>query len=126
MVKGRSKSQPKWTDVKVKLASLDHLGLLSLLQHLYAARTDNQTLLHNRFGLVEDVLETYKQTITRWLYPDIFRRQDTTSVAKAKQAIADYKAPDVMELVSELPLTAMGKVDKRALGERALVLERVR
>src|SRR5580700_9980167 len=91
MVKGRSKSQPKWTDVKVKLASLDHLGLLSLLQHLYAARTDNQTLLHNRFGLVEDVLETYKQTITRWLYPDIFRRQDTTSVAKAKQAIADYK-----------------------------------
>jgi hypothetical protein len=65
--------------------------LLSLLQDLYAAHPDNQTFLHNRFGLVEDVLETYKQTITRWLYPDIFRRQDTTSVAKAKQAIADYK-----------------------------------
>ena len=46
--------------------------------------------------------------------------------AWTRQAIADYKAPDVMELVSELPLTAMGKVDKRALGERALVLERVR
>jgi hypothetical protein len=41
--------------------------------------------------LVEDVLRTYKDTINRWLYPDIFRRQDTTSVAKAKQAIADYK-----------------------------------
>jgi acyl-CoA synthetase (AMP-forming)/AMP-acid ligase II len=43
-----------------------------------------------------------------------------------RQAIADYKAPDVMELVSELPLTPMGKVDKRALSERALELVRVR
>ena len=31
-----------------------------------------------------------KETIDRWLWPDIFRGQDT-SVAKAKQAIADYK-----------------------------------
>jgi non-ribosomal peptide synthetase component E (peptide arylation enzyme) len=32
----------------------------------------------------------------------------------------------VLELVHELPLTPMGKVDKRALGERALHLERLR
>jgi acyl-CoA synthetase (AMP-forming)/AMP-acid ligase II len=43
-----------------------------------------------------------------------------------RAAIADYKAPDVMELVHELPLTPMGKVDKRALGDRALALARVR
>ena len=36
--------------------------------------------------------------------------------AWTRQAIADYKAPDVMELVPELPLTPMGKVDKRAPG----------
>jgi non-ribosomal peptide synthetase component E (peptide arylation enzyme) len=46
--------------------------------------------------------------------------------AWTRQSIADYKAPDVLELVPELPLTAMGKVDKRALGERARGLERVR
>jgi acyl-CoA synthetase (AMP-forming)/AMP-acid ligase II len=46
--------------------------------------------------------------------------------AWTRRAIADYKAPDLMELVSELPLTAMGKVDKRALSERALELVRVR
>jgi acyl-CoA synthetase (AMP-forming)/AMP-acid ligase II len=46
--------------------------------------------------------------------------------AWTRQAIADYKAPDVLELVTELPLTAMGKVDKRALGERALSLVRLR
>ena len=46
--------------------------------------------------------------------------------AWTRQAIADYKAPDVLELVDELPLTPMGKVDKRALGERALGLARVR
>ena len=91
MLKRQSKSEPKWTDVKAKLATFDRNGLLSLLQDLYAAHPDNQTFLHNRFGLVEDVLGVYKETITRWLYPDIFRRQDTTSVAKAKQAIADYK-----------------------------------
>jgi acyl-CoA synthetase (AMP-forming)/AMP-acid ligase II len=43
-----------------------------------------------------------------------------------RRAIADYKAPDLLELVPELPLTAMGKVDKRALGQRALLVERPR
>jgi hypothetical protein len=91
MAKHPSKSPPKWADVKAKLASFDRTELLNLVQNLYAAHKDNQTFLHTRFGLVEDVLGTYKQTIARWLYPDIFQRQDTTSVAKAKQAIADYK-----------------------------------
>ncbi|HYA69070.1 MAG TPA: AMP-binding protein, partial [Acidimicrobiales bacterium] len=34
--------------------------------------------------------------------------------------LADYKAPDRMAVVDELPLTPMGKVDKRALAVRAL------
>jgi hypothetical protein len=91
MGKRQSKPEPKWTDVKAKLASFDRVELLSLVQDLYAAYKDNQTFLHTRFGLGEDVLGTYKETIKRWLWPDIFRRQDTTSVAKAKQAVADYK-----------------------------------
>jgi acyl-CoA synthetase (AMP-forming)/AMP-acid ligase II len=33
--------------------------------------------------------------------------------------IADYKAPDRLELVTELPLNSMMKVDKRALAQRA-------
>ena len=86
----QSKSQPKWTDVKAKLASLDRAGLLGLVQDLYVAHPDNRTFLHTRFGLGEDVLEPYKQTIDRWLWPDAFRKQDT-SVAKAKQAISNYK-----------------------------------
>jgi len=61
-----------------------------LVQDLYAAHPDNRTFLHTRFGLGEDVLESYKQTIDRWLWPDAFRKQDT-SVAKAKQAISNYK-----------------------------------
>ena len=32
-----------------------------------------------------------------------------------RREIADYKAPDVVEVVDELPLTAIGKVDKQAL-----------
>ena len=90
MIKRQSKSRPKWTDVKAKLASLDRAGLLGLVQDLYAAHLDNRTFLHTRFGLGQDVLEPYKQTIDRWLWPDAFRKQDT-SVANAKQAISNYK-----------------------------------
>lgn len=90
MARRQAKSQPTWTDVKTKLASFDRAGLLGLIQDLYAAHKDNQTFLHARFGLGEDVLEPYKQTIDRWLWPDVFRMQDT-SVAKAKQAISNYK-----------------------------------
>ncbi len=90
MTKRQSKSQPKWTDVKAKLASLDRPGLLGLVQDLYVAHPDNRTFLHTRFGLGQDVLEPYKQTLDRWLWPDAFRKQDT-SVANAKQAISNYK-----------------------------------
>jgi hypothetical protein len=85
-----SKSPLKWTDVKARLGDFDRTGLLALIQDLYAADKDNRTFLHARFGLGGDVLEPYKETIDRWLYPDVFRKQDA-SVARAKQAIADYK-----------------------------------
>jgi hypothetical protein len=76
--------------VKAKLAGLDRIGLIGLIQDLYAAHKDNQTFLHTRFGLGEDVLKPYKKTLDRWLSPDVLRNQDT-SVAKAKQAISSYR-----------------------------------
>ena len=85
-----SKSQPRWTDVQGKLTSFDRTALLGLIQDLYSAQKDNQTFLHARFGLGEDPLEPYKETLDRWLWPDPFSRQDT-SVLKAKQAISNYK-----------------------------------
>lgn len=84
------KSAPSWGDVKAKLAHFDRAGLIGLVQDLYAASKDNQAFLHARFGLGDDVLKPYKATIDRWLWPDVFKQQDT-SVAKAKKAIADYK-----------------------------------
>jgi acyl-CoA synthetase (AMP-forming)/AMP-acid ligase II len=36
-----------------------------------------------------------------------------------RERLADYKAPDVLVLVDELPLTSMSKVDKRVLQARA-------
>jgi len=90
MSKRQSKSQQRWSDVKAKLASVDRAGLLVLVQDLYGAHQDNRTFLHTRFGFGEDVLDTYKQTIDRWLWPDVLRNQDT-SVANAKRAIANYR-----------------------------------
>ena len=90
MAKRKSKSQPTWADVKAKLADFDRAALLGLIQGLYTAHKDNQTFLHARFGLGEGVLEPYKKIIDRWLWPDLFRKQDT-SVSQAKRAISDYK-----------------------------------
>ena len=61
-----------------------------LIQDMYAASKDNKAFLHARFGLGDDVLKPYKITIDRWLWPDVLKNQGT-SVAKAKKAIADYK-----------------------------------
>jgi hypothetical protein len=90
MANRQSKSKPTWANVKAKLAGFDRTALLSLVQNLYAVHKENQAFLHARLGLGEDVLEPYKKTIDRWLWPDVFRRQET-SVSKAKQAISDYK-----------------------------------
>ena len=90
MARRQPASKPSWTDVKAKLASFDRLGLLGLIQDLYAAHKDNQAFLHTRFGLGADVLQPYKETLDRWLWPDVLRNQDT-SVVKAKQAISSYR-----------------------------------
>lgn len=39
--------------------------------------------------------------------------------AFVKERLADYKAPDVLVLVDTIPLTSLGKPDKRSLRERA-------
>lgn len=46
--------------------------------------------------------------------------------AACRPRLADYKAPDRMHLVAELPLTPMAKIDKRELAARAAELETMR
>jgi hypothetical protein len=81
---------PTWGDVKKRLAEFDRAGLLGLVQDLYGFSKDNQAFLHARFGLSDDVLAPYKAIIDRWLWPDLAKNQ-STSVATAKRAIAAYK-----------------------------------
>jgi len=84
------KITPSWSEVKTKLADFDRTGLIGLVQDLYTASKDNQTFLHARFALGDDVLKPYKATIDRWLWSDVLKNQDI-SVAKAKKALSDYK-----------------------------------
>ncbi len=88
--KAPRKTSPSWSDVKAKMAGFDRAGLLGLVQALYGASKENQAFLHARFALGGDVLKPYKVAIDRWLWPDVFKNQDT-SVAKAKKAISDYR-----------------------------------
>ncbi len=86
----KSGKNPGWSDLKPSLAGLDRNGLLKLIQDLYAASRDNQSFLHARFGLGEDVTGPFKATISRWVCPDVIRNQNI-SVSRAKKAISDYK-----------------------------------
>jgi hypothetical protein len=81
-----TKTTVRWSDVKTKLADFDRASLIGLLQDLYAVSKDNQAFLHARFALGSDVLKPYKATIDSWLWPDVFKNQDT-SVAKAKDEL---------------------------------------
>jgi hypothetical protein len=90
MPQRRPKSKPTWSDVKAKLLDFDRPGLMALIQDLYAAYKDNQTFLHTRFGLGQDVLAPYKKTIDHWLCPNVFSNQ-RESYPEAKRAISDYK-----------------------------------
>lgn len=89
-MKSLKTARPTWNDVKARLADFDRAGLIRLIQDLYAASKDNQAFLHARFSLSHDVLKPYKSAIDRWLWPDVFANQ-STSVAKARKAISDYK-----------------------------------
>jgi acyl-CoA synthetase (AMP-forming)/AMP-acid ligase II len=51
-----------------------------------------------------------------FVVPAVGQRPSLDSLrAHTRAVLADYKAPDRLEIVAELPMTAMGKVDKRAL-----------
>jgi hypothetical protein len=60
------------------------------VQDLYAVSKDNQAFLHARLGLGPDQLKPYKESISRWISPDLMRNQPV-SVSKAKKAIVDYR-----------------------------------
>lgn len=86
----KQSTSPTWGDVKARLGDIDRDGLVRLVADLYAASSDNQAFLHTRFALGDDPVRAYKDVVTRWVYPDVFKRQDV-SVAKAKKAITDYR-----------------------------------
>jgi hypothetical protein len=90
MAKRQSKANPTWEEVKAELASFDRAALLAVLKDLYAASEGNRAFLHARFGLGQDPLQPYKKIINRWLWPDVFRGEET-SVSRAKRAISNYK-----------------------------------
>lgn len=96
------KTTANWTEVKRKLADFDRTALLVLVHDLYGASKDNQTFLHTRFSLDVDPLKGYKAIISRWLWPDLSKNQNT-SVSTAKKAISGYKkAIGQPESVAEL------------------------
>ena len=88
--KRATRTKPSWSDVKARLASFNRVELLALVQSLYVASRDNQAFLHARLDLGSDPIAPYKETISRWVNPNVYKGQDY-SVSKAKKAISDYR-----------------------------------
>ena len=103
MKRSTDKSQSSWSDVKRQLTDWDRTALLGLVGDLYGFSKDNQAFLHARLQLGDDPLRPYKEAIARWVYPDLFAKQEY-SVAKAKKAISDFRKAcghetDLLELM---------------------------
>jgi hypothetical protein len=90
MRKRQPKSKPTWADVKARLASFDRAALLAVLQDLYSATARAIERFSCPVRVGRGPLLPCKKMIDRWLWPDIFRRQET-SVSRAKAAIREYK-----------------------------------
>ncbi|MGI9476068.1 MAG: hypothetical protein ACR2PI_05150, partial [Hyphomicrobiaceae bacterium] len=67
----RTKTQPTWKDVKAAIQNFDREGLQGLVRDLYSASKSNQSFLHARLNLGTGQLKPFKDTISRWINPDI-------------------------------------------------------
>src|SRR3954470_21483250 len=82
--KRATRTKSGWSDVKARLASFNRAQLLALVRSLYGATRDNQAFLHARLDLGSDPIAPYKETISRWVHPDVYKGQDY-SITKAKK-----------------------------------------
>jgi hypothetical protein len=85
----RKKSGPVWSDVKVKIVSLDQKQLVQLVGDLYRLSKDNREFLHARFDVGDDPLAPYKKSIQESMYPDVYKNKPV-QISKAKEAIRRY------------------------------------
>lgn len=89
MATKRESKKPTWSNVKAPVSKLDQKDLIKLIGDLYRFSKKNQSFLHTRFGIGDDPLKPYKETIDKCLYPDIFENEPI-EISKAKKAISDY------------------------------------
>lgn len=85
----RKTNRPSWSDVKAKLSKLDRKQLTGLVADLYRFSRENQDFLHARYGVGEDPLGPYKETIGECMYPDIYTDKPIR-ISEAKRAISSY------------------------------------
>ncbi len=85
-------SQPKWSAVKPRLATLSQPDLIDLVKALFDQSAANKLLITTRLApntLGEDVLEPYKKQITTQFFPS--RGLGKLNLREARQAIRDYR-----------------------------------
>ena len=83
----RKSSNPTWSDVKPTVVNMDQKQLVKLVADLYRFSKENQAFFHARFGVGDDPLAPYKETINECMYPDIY---GPVQISKAKRAISRY------------------------------------
>lgn len=85
-------SQPKWTDIKPKLASLDQKQLIEVIKALCDLSPENRLFLAARLSpetVGATAIEPYRKRITDQFFPS--RGFGKLNLRDARQAIRDYK-----------------------------------
>jgi hypothetical protein len=83
----RKSKNPTWSTVKRTVVDMDQKQLVTLVADLYRFSKENQAFLHARFGIGDDPLAPYKETINECMYPDF---NAPIQISKAKKAISNY------------------------------------
>jgi hypothetical protein len=86
----RQKRSTQWSDVKAKLAELDHKQLLAVIRDLYDSGAANRRFLHARCLPSGATIEEYRQRVADAIYPDPFSRR-RISLREAKAVITEYR-----------------------------------
>lgn len=72
LVAMRKSRKPTWSEVKSSVVNLNQKQLLTLVADLYRFSKENQAFFHARFGVGDDPLAPYKNTIDECMYPNVY------------------------------------------------------
>jgi hypothetical protein len=113
--KRESSKSPSWNQLKHQLREVPSAKLLEVIRDLYRLSSENRRFLEARFLSSNDMIERYRQLVSKAVNPDPFSRRPV-SIAEAKQLIREYEQATQDPIgITDLRLTFVEQGTNQAL-----------